>query len=120
MAVERGDNERYRILTRRTLMLGGLQAGMISLLVGRMYYLQVVESGRYQMLADDNRISKRLIAPSRGLIVDRAGLVVANNDQNFRALIVSEQTRDVERTLGVLSGIIQLSPSEVERRRELG
>ncbi len=98
-------------------MLGGLQAGMISLLVGRMYYLQVVESGRYQMLADDNRISMRLIAPSRGLIVDRAGLVVANNDQNFRALIVSEQTRDVDRTLGVLSGIIQLSPSEVERIR---
>ena len=117
MATERGDNERYRQLTRRTLMLGGLQAGMISLLVGRMYYLQVVESGRYKMLADDNRISMRLIAPSRGLIVDRAGIVVANNDQNFRALIVSEQTRDVDRTLGVLAGIIQLSPSEIERIR---
>jgi penicillin-binding protein 2 len=117
MAIERGDMERYRTLTRRTLLLGGLQAGMISLLVGRMYYLQVVESGRYKMLADDNRISMRLIAPSRGLIVDRAGLVVANNDQNFRALIVSEQARDVERTLGVLSGIIQLSPSEIERIR---
>src|SRR6202007_3375769 len=69
------------------------------------------------MLADDNRISMRLIAPSRGLFVDRAGIVVANNDQNFRALIVSEQTRDVDRTLGVLSGIIQLSPSEIERIR---
>src|SRR5271155_143697 len=117
MATERGDMERYRQLTRRTLMLGGLQAGMISLLVGRMYYLQVVESGRYKMLADDNRISMRLIAPSRGLIVDRAGIVVANNDQNFRALIVSEQTHDVDRTLGVLAGIIQLSPSEIERIR---
>ena len=117
MAVERGDNERYRVLTRRTLMLGGLQAGMISLLVGRMYYLQVVESSRYKMLADDNRISMRLIAPSRGLIVDRAGLVIANNDQNFRALIVPEQTHDLDRTLGVLSGIMQLEPSEVERIR---
>jgi penicillin-binding protein 2 len=117
MATERGDMERYRQLTRRTLMLGGLQAGMISLLVGRMYYLQVVESGRYKMLADDNRISMRLIAPSRGLIMDRAGIVIANNDQNFRALIVSEQTPDVDRTLGVLAGIIQLSPSEIERIR---
>lgn len=117
MATERGDMERYRQLTRRTLMVGGLQAGMISLLVGRMYYLQVVESPRYKMLADDNRISMRLIAPSRGLIVDRAGIVVANNDQNFRALIVSEQTHDIDRTLGVLSGIIQLSPSEIERIR---
>jgi penicillin-binding protein 2 len=117
MPVERGDNERYRVLTRRTLVLGGLQAGMISLLVGRMYYLQVVESSRYKMLADDNRISMRLIAPSRGLIVDRAGLVMANNDQNFRALIVSEQTHDLDRTLGVLSGIMQLAPSEVERIR---
>lgn len=117
MATERGDNERYRQLTRRTLMVGGLQAGMISLLIGRMYYLQVVESPKYKMLADDNRISMRLIAPSRGLIVDRAGIVVVNNDQNFRALIVSEQTHDVDRTLGVLSGIIQLSPSEIERIR---
>jgi len=117
MPAERGDMERYRLLTRRTLVVGGLQAGMISLLVGRMYYLQVVESRRYQMLADDNRISMRLIAPSRGLIVDRAGIVMANNDQNFRALIVSEQARDVERTLGVLAGIIQLAPSEVERIR---
>ncbi len=117
MATERGDVERYRQLTRRTLILGGLQAGMISLLVGRMYYLQVLEAPRYKMLADDNRISMRLLAPSRGLIVDRAGIVVANNDQNFRALIVSEQTHDVDRTLGVLSGIIQLSPSEVERIR---
>jgi penicillin-binding protein 2 len=120
MGTERGDMERYRLLTRRTLLLGGLQAGMISLLAGRMYYLQVVESRRFQMLADDNRISMRLIAPSRGLIVDRTGLLLANNDQNFRALIVSEQTPDVDRTLGVLSGIIQLSPSEIERmRREI-
>jgi penicillin-binding protein 2 len=120
MANERGDMERYRMLTRRTLVLGGLQAGMISLLVGRMYYLQVVESQRYKMLADDNRISTRLLAPSRGLIVDRAGIVMANNDQNFRALIISEQARDIDRTLGVLSGIIQLEPSEIERiRREI-
>jgi penicillin-binding protein 2 len=117
MATERGDMERYRTLTRRTLMLGGLQAGMISLLVGRMYYLQVVDSHRYKMLAEDNRISMQLIAPSRGLIVDRFGVPLANNDQNFRALIVSEQARDVERTLGVLSGILQLAPSEIERIR---
>jgi penicillin-binding protein 2 len=117
MATERGDMERYRLLSRRTVALGGLQAGMISLLVGRMYYLQVVEAKRYQMLADDNRISTRLIAPSRGLIVDRAGVLLATNDQNFRVLIVSEQTRDIERTLGLLSGIIQLVPSDIERIR---
>jgi penicillin-binding protein 2 len=117
MPTERGDMERYRTLARRTVMLGGLQAGMIALLVGRMYYLQVVEAKRYQMLADDNRISMRLIAPSRGLITDRAGVLLANNDQNFRALIVSEQTRDIDRTLGLLSGIVQLAPSEIERIR---
>jgi len=33
--------ERYRTLTRRSLVVGGLQAGMIATLVGRMYYLQV-------------------------------------------------------------------------------
>ena len=82
MPTERGDMDRYRLLARRTLVLGGLKAGMISLLVGRMYYLQVVESRRYQMLAEDNRISMQLIAPSRGLIVDRFGVPMAGNDQN--------------------------------------
>lgn len=109
------DPERFRMLGRRTLMLGGLQTSMLGLLGARMYWLQVMESQRFQMLADDNRINLRLLAPSRGQIVDRAGVPLAINERNYRALIVSEQTPSVERTLGVLSGILPLGEQEKAR-----
>ena len=50
-------------------MLGGIQAGLLSTLVGRMYYLQVLQSDRYTMLAEENRINMRLLSPSRGQIL---------------------------------------------------
>ena len=47
------DTDRYRTLTRRVMVLGGIKLGLLSTLVARMYYLQVVQSARYAMLADE-------------------------------------------------------------------
>lgn len=109
------DNDRYRILTRRTLVLGGLKLGLLSTLVGRLYYLQVLESARYSTLADENRISMRLIAPSRGVILDRRGVPLAVNHQNYRVVLVPERTRDVDATLSLLSHVVPLT--DADRRR---
>ena len=109
------DVERYRCLTRRTLVLGGVQLGLFGLLGGRMYVLQVSERDRYAMLADENRINVRLIAPSRGTIVDRFGEPLAVNDQNFRVVMVAEQTGDVEGTLARLSEIVDLGEADIRR-----
>ncbi len=111
------DLDRQRLLTRRTLVLGGVQLSMLSSLVGRLYYLQVVESERYRVLADENRISLRLVAPTRGPIVDRFGVPLAVNQQNFRVVLVSERTPDIDGTLDTLSRIVLLS--EADRRRIL-
>ena len=56
MALIHEDNERSKIFTRRTLLLGGGQALLFSTLAARMYYLQIVESDRYKMLAEDQLI----------------------------------------------------------------
>lgn len=109
------DTDRYRSLTRRALVLGGLKLGLMSTLVGRLYYLQVLEADRYSMLADENRISLRLVAPSRGIILDRFGVPLAVNLQNYRIVLVPERSRDVERTLGLLSQIITFT--DTDRRR---
>ncbi|CAK0751117.1 penicillin-binding protein 2 [Azospirillaceae bacterium] len=111
------DTDRYRTLARRTLVLGGIKLGLLSTLVGRLYYLQVVESARYTMLAEENRISLRLVAPSRGLIVDRAGVPLAINQQNYRLVLVQERSRDLDGTLNLLSQVVSLS--ETDRRRIL-
>ena len=109
------DTERYRSLTRRALALGGVKLGLFGALAGRMYYLQVTEAERYRMLAEDNRINMQLLAPSRGQIVDRFGVPLAVNDQNFRVVLVAEQAGDVEATLARLGEIVPLT-EEVGRR----
>lgn len=109
------DAERQRLLTRRTIVLGGMQAAAVSALVARLYYLQIVEGDRYTMLAEDNRISLRLLAPPRGLIVDRFGVPMALNEQNFRLTLVSERAGDPSQILSQVATLIPFS--EVERRR---
>lgn len=109
------DSERHKLFTRRALMLAGGKSVLMTALIGRMYYLQVVESDRYKTLADENRINLRLLAPRRGRIVDRFGIPIADNQQNYRVLLISENSRDIEYTLDTLGRIIEISPAE--RRR---
>ncbi len=111
------DNERQRLFTRRAAVLGGVQLAGAALLAGRMYQIQVVESDRYKMLAEDNRINMRLVAPARGRILDRFSSPLAVNRESYRVLLIAEQTRDVDRTLDMLDRVIGLT--EAERARVL-
>jgi penicillin-binding protein 2 len=101
---------------RATLLVGGKLA-LLGVLCGRLYYLQVLESQRYQMLADDNRINLRLLAPPRGHIVDRNGAPLAVNVQNYRVVLVPEQALDVRKTLDRLNTVIEIH--KYDRRRVL-
>lgn len=107
--------DRFKVYSRRAAMLAGFKGLLASTILGRMYYLQVVESPRYRMLADENRISVRLLPPLRGLILDRFGRILAANRADYRAYLVPEQTRDVAETLTALNRIIPLGARDHER-----
>ncbi len=109
------DTIRSRLLTRRALLLGGLQLGLASTLAGRMYYLQVVDNEKYRLLADTNRINVRLIPPSRGLLLDHAGVPLARNDQNFQLLMIAEQVPDIDASLNLVDRLISLGDNERKR-----
>jgi len=109
------DSERHKQFSRRTALLAGGKAVLLSALVGRMYFLQVVESKRYKTLADENRINFRLLAPPRGRIVDRFGVPIADNQQNYQVVLIPEQTEDIEETLLRLGRIIPIRNSEKKR-----
>lgn len=111
------DSERHKLFSRRAAILIGGKAMLLSGLVARMYYLQVIEADRYRTLAEDNRISLRLLPPPRGHIIDRFGVAMADNQQNYRVLLNAEDAPDIEATLDVLGRIISISPAE--RRRIL-
>src|SRR3546814_1414487 len=109
------DSERQRSFSRRSLLLGGAQSLLLACLAGRMYYLQVVEADRYKTLAEDNRINLRLPPPPRGRILDRFGLPLATNRQNFRVVMVREHAGDVERVLNALAQLIELDEHDYKR-----
>jgi penicillin-binding protein 2 len=97
------------------MILGGGQVALFGLLAGRMYQLQVLESSRYKMLADENRISMRLLPPPRGRILDRFGVPLATNKENYRVLLIAERTRDVKQTLDALGRLISIPDHEHRR-----
>jgi penicillin-binding protein 2 len=110
------EEERVRgIFTRRALVLGAAQMGLLGVLAHRLHRLQVEEGERYATLAEENRLSARLLAPPRGRVLDREGRVVAGNQLNWRALLVAEQTADVAATLETFSRIVPLSEQERAR-----
>lgn len=109
------DHDRYKVLTRRAAMLAGGKVLLVSALAGRLYYLQVVESDRYVLLAEENRINLRLLPPPRGRIVDRFGEPLAVNRQNYRVLVVAEQARDVGQILEAVGRVVPLSDYDHQR-----
>lgn len=111
----RRDTGRHKLFSRRAALLGGGQLVLLSALVGRMYYLQVVSRDQYRLLADKNRFDLQLLPPPRGRILDRFGVVLAGNRQNYRVLLVAERTPSVEETLARLGRLIPIS--EQTRRR---
>ncbi|HEX6958344.1 MAG TPA: penicillin-binding protein 2 [Ferrovibrio sp.] len=118
--MNRRDSDLQRVFTRRALLLGTTQLGLFGLLAARLYYLQVIEADKYALLADENRISVRLLPPRRGRILDRFGVELATNRRNYRVLMVAEQTDNVDATLNALGELIQIDDTQKQRvKREI-
>ena len=116
----RRETKRTGVFTRRALLVAGAQVTALGVLGAKLYQVQVVEGAKYATLAETNRISARLIAPPRGRLLDRGGVALAGNNQNWRALLIAEQTEDVGGTLDAFSRIISLADHErVRIEREL-
>lgn len=108
------DNDKGKVLIKRSLILGLGEFLLFMVIIARLYYLQVYLADRYKTLADENRISTRLLIPPRGVIYDRNQVILASNRQNFQALIVAEQTTNVQETLDAFKKIMPLSEAEEE------
>ncbi len=104
-----------RIISRRSLVLGGVQLAFLGMLGLRMRQLQVEEAEQYRLLAEENRINMRLIPPARGVIFDRNGIPIAENAQNYRIVIVREDAGDVDEIVARLRALIDIDEVELER-----
>lgn len=97
--------------------MAGLQLGVIGALGWRMQAMQVEQADEFRLLAEENRINMRLIPPERGVIFDRNGTVLADNEQNYRIVMVREDAGDVDEVLARLARLVPLEPEAVERAR---
>lgn len=112
------DHGREAHLYRRRALIAGVGALLLVLgLVARLLYLQYYGYQHYTTLSDDNRLRIEAIAPTRGLIYDRDGAILAENLPSFRLELVPERVDDLEATLDKLRELIDFSKGDVERLR---
>lgn len=108
-----------KVFTRRAFVIGGLQGVLLAVMGGRLAWLQVAEGRKYKMLAERNRINVKLLAPSRGEILDRYGVTIAGNSQNFRVVITPEQTKDIKGSLKSLQDLIEVDEAALKKAIEM-
>ena len=90
---------------------------MFGVLVARLVTLQIVEHETYQSRADDNRTKIQTLAPSRGMIYDRNGRILADNKTSFSLAIVPERKDDLDALLHSIVEILTLTPQHLGRIR---
>ena len=92
---------------------------MFSVLLGRFVWLQVAEHNRYLTLAEQNRISLVPIPPSRGIIRDRNGVVLAHNFSAYTLEITPSKVADLEDTIARLKGVVDITQKDRRRFKKL-
>lgn len=112
--VKQEKSPRY-LFSRRALFMIAAQTSVLSLLSYRLYKLQITEGDKYIKMAKNNLISKRLLAPPRGRIIDRFGEVVASNKINWRALLIPEETSSVSDVIERFAQLVPLDEHDYAR-----
>jgi len=84
-------------------------------LVVRLAYLQVVGHLHYSTLAQGNRVKISPLPPTRGMIIDRNGDVLANNFPTYSLEVFLDRVPDIETTLAELKKLLNLSVDEIDR-----
>ena len=103
----------------RLLAAGLFVLFAFGLLTARLVYLQVYKHDELSTQAENNRISVVPIVPNRGLIVDRNGIVLANNYSAYTLEITRSKVDDLEGTIDRLSQLVEITPRDRKRFKRL-
>ena len=103
-----------QIFNHRILVAGVIMFFLLILLLSRLVYLQITNQKHYSTLSENNRVSIRPIPPSRGLIFDRNGILLAQNLPSFTLEIITEHVDDLNKTLATLSQLISISDEDLK------
>jgi len=114
------DHFRETLLFQRRILFSAIFGILLLIgLVSRLFYLQVISHAHYTALSEDNRVSIVPIAPTRGLIYDRNGVLLAQNVPSRTLELVPEHIPDLAATLKQLRSLIHITDDEVDRFNDL-
>ncbi len=103
----------------RIAIAGAVVLVFFALLAARFFFLQVLQHDHYASRAEDNRISVVPIPPSRGLILDRHGAVLARNFSGYTLEIFPRRVRSIERTIDEVAELVEITARDRARFRKL-
>ncbi|WP_371377065.1 penicillin-binding protein 2 [Thalassotalea aquiviva] len=109
----RNHSAEANLFARRTLITFIGVIAMILILFNNVYYLEVESFEKYQTRSNENRIKLLPVAPNRGLIYDRNGVLLAENKPVYSLSIIPEDVKDIDKTLTELSKIIDITDEQI-------
>ncbi len=103
------------IMNRRMFIVGAAKLVVFSVLIGRLFSLQINDNKKYLTLSDKNRIREWKLPPTRGNIVDYFGNIVAGNLKVYQLHVIPEQVENFNYLISRLQTILKLSNKRVEK-----
>lgn len=88
---------------------------MVTAIITRLVVLQVLDHAHYTTLSQNNRLSLQPLVPTRGLIYDRNGVVLAQNIPTYILKVIPEQVENLDQTLDELGKMVEISEHDRER-----
>ena len=110
--------EERRLFANRLLIAMIIVASLFVALTLKLFNLQVTQYDYFASRADGNRLHSQFVPPARGLIYDRSGQLLADNQPIFNLSIVRERIEDLDETLALIASLIELSEEEVSQFKE--
>ncbi|MFJ4444003.1 penicillin-binding protein 2 [Pseudomonas sp. NPDC089422] len=118
------DHEKDARLVRNRVVVGAVAVILlICVLVARLYYLQIIQYDYHSTLSENNRVHVQPIPPTRGLIFDRNGVIIADNRPSFSLSMTRERAGNWQEVLDNIVEVLDLTADDralFEKRMKQG
>ena len=118
------DHEKDARLVRNRVVVGAVAVMLlVCVLIARLYYLQVIQYDYHSTLSENNRVHVQPIPPTRGLIFDRNGVIIADNRPSFSLTMTRERTGNWQQVLDSIIEVLELTEDDralFEKRMKQG
>ena len=110
--------EDLSVIRKRAKVIFLILAAALFLALGYYWKIQIFDFNKYWKLAEANRLHVQYLMAPRGVIKDRANVIMADNTAGFRASIIRENTKDIKASSRNISRLLGLDENDFSTRLE--